>query len=149
MEQFRIDNFERESAGKKFPPFSSASAQEVAAIRGLVARLVGLPPGIDGLTLVKNVELRSRLCGESNASEDDFDLAGVMTRVVGSDLSCNVFLNWSTFESLDKMSARDVAAFFEYIWYPGADDLDIIDEGGRWVVSIMHYGAVTVLQSHR
>jgi hypothetical protein len=60
----------------------------------------------------------------------------------GVTSSETIFLNWYRYDDVDEMRLADVTKFFEDIWYPSSDDLDIFDESLRWILSIRHDGEV-------
>lgn len=43
------------------------------------------------------------------------------------------------------MSFVDLANFFDYIWFPSSDDVDIFDASFDWILSIDHAGFVKLL----
>lgn len=51
-----------------------------------------------------------------------------------------IYLNWNQFDDIDEMHLPDVSEFFEFLWYPGADDPDLFDESVTWILSISHDG---------
>jgi hypothetical protein len=51
-----------------------------------------------------------------------------------------VLLNWGHWEEMDRMNCGVVVEHFDFLWYPKADDLDILDEELRWIVSVDHDG---------
>jgi hypothetical protein len=56
-----------------------------------------------------------------------------------------LFLNWARFEEIDAFQTTDVAQYFNDLWYPGADDIDLFDASLSWIVSIRHDGVVSFL----
>jgi hypothetical protein len=54
-------------------------------------------------------------------------------------------INWMHFDVVDKMKTVDFIKYFEYIWYPSSDDIDVIDENLNWIMLIDHEGGVRLL----
>ena len=144
MDDFKLRDFAA-SEGKQLP-VQKCSEKEVATVRALLLRRLGLPEATDGLALVQAVEARSVAVEALDASRDDFDLAQFFAESIGISLEDYVFLNWYRFDELDRMRARDLAEFFSDVWYPSADDLDVMDRQCRWIISIDHHGGLRVLQ---
>jgi hypothetical protein len=55
-----------------------------------------------------------------------------------------IYLNWYRFDRIDEMYVMDVAQYFSDLWYPGADDIDVFDFDLNWIISVTHYGDLTV-----
>jgi hypothetical protein len=145
MDDFKIKNFAGEHPGKQLP-VQRVSPEEVATVRALLLRRLGLPHATDGLALVKTVEARSVPVESQDASRRDFDLAKVLVDLVDINLDDHVFLNWYRFDQLDRMRAAELAELFDDVWSPAADDLDVVDPRCRWVLSVNHHGGVRVLR---
>ena len=86
----------------------------------------------------------------ADAEDDAFELEKLLDRLELS-LSETVYLNWSWFPSgdVDEIKTEDVLTKFTDIWYPAADDLDLIDPQMQWVLSIHHWGAVSAWKSQK
>jgi hypothetical protein len=51
-------------------------------------------------------------------------------------------VSWYRVDQIDEIAFDDLATWFDDIWYPNSDDLDICDDTLSWVVSINHEGDV-------
>lgn len=145
MDEFKLKHFAEEHPGKQLP-VQRGSHEEVATVRALLLRRLGLPDATDGLALVETVEARSVPVEDHDASRNDFDLARLLVDLVGINLDDDVFLNWYRFDQLDRMRAVELAQFFDDVWYPSADDLDVIDPRCRWILSVSHHGGIRILR---
>ena len=65
---------------------------------------------------------------------------------LGVGYSEHAYLNWGQFEELDRIRLQDLSECFDDIWYPGSDDLDVIDAECKWILSVRHDGAVGILR---
>lgn len=43
------------------------------------------------------------------------------------------------------MRFKDLTEHFDYIWYPGPDDIEIFDDSLSWILSVDHGGYLRVL----
>jgi hypothetical protein len=77
-----------------------------------------------------------------NAFNDDFNL-NILLPNVGILTQNNVYINWYQFDNIDKMHFGDLSNYFDDIWYPESDDIDIFDDTFLWVLSIYHYGGIS------
>ena len=88
---------------------------------------------------------QQKRCGtNANAEDDGFDLGRVLNQF-GCDASGRTCLNWYRLDDMDEMLTRDAVVNFSDIWYPAADDLELIDSRLQWVLSVHHSGTVMVL----
>lgn len=140
VDTIKIENFGRANPGRTFPLFRSLGQQEVAQLRELLARRFEISPD-DLLGLTRRVVGQAKVLAAQNASESNFDLA-VLLESMGVQLESEVLLNWYRFDDVDAMKAQDVADHFGDLWYPGADDLELLDTSGSWLISVAHDGTI-------
>ena len=143
MDEHKIQYFEQEG-GRSFPWFRVVSPVECAALRGRIAEKVGVPLEADPLKLVLRVAEKEGRNLPQSAEDEHFDLAQVIA-TAGIEPRDLVHLNWYRFDRIEQMGLADLIDYFDEIWYPGSDDLDIFDETVQWILSISHHGAVRVL----
>jgi hypothetical protein len=111
----------------------------------LLARLAArLGTGADAEGVVRVILGRSRLLANVKADDDAFELTRVFESL-SIQPKPRVFVNWYRFDQIDEMDFKELNVFFTDIWYPAADDIDIVDETLSWIVSIGHEGDVRVL----
>ncbi|HET7698324.1 MAG TPA: hypothetical protein VFK57_21590 [Vicinamibacterales bacterium] len=128
MHAVKLENFARDHPGRAFPWFRTLDAGE--------ARLAAkLGTDADGEGVVRVIFDRSRLLANVDADDDTFEPKSVFDSLSIQPTS-KVVVNWYHFDQIDEMHFRDLNAFFADIWYPAADDIDILDETPSWVVSI-------------
>jgi len=57
--------------------------------------------------------------------------------------SSKVFINWQQFNKVDVFELTDLDQYFYDIWFPVADDIDLLDETMDWILSIRHDGVIS------
>jgi hypothetical protein len=145
MDEYKLKHFARQNPGKRLPIVSSTE-DEVAATRTLLLHRLGLPQATDGLSLVQAIASRSVPLEGLDASRPDFALSHVLQGSLAIHPEEELFLNWRRFDHLDRIQAGELARHFDDVWYPGTDDLDILDAQCRLILSIAHHGGVRLLR---
>lgn len=143
MEAFKIALFEQEY-GCPFPLYRTLSAAEGLALQARLASQLGLMSSATGGEVVGALASRQTYYPEANA-EEGFALLPMLV-ALGIVPQPELFLNWGRFETVDAFQTTDVAHYFNDLWYPVADDLDVFDANLDWVVSIRHDGVVSFLR---
>jgi hypothetical protein len=77
-------------------------------------------------------------------SEEGFVLSDLFVRLKLE--AKNIYINWSRFDDIDEMSALEFSAVFHDLWYPSSDDIEIFDQGQKWVLLIRHFDVVQILR---
>ena len=146
MERFKIEYFEREHGANSFPAFRSLTREEADQTLALLKRRLGLPDELNGLDVLNIVDQKGVDVDGVDATEDAFDLKSVLDRMGYSAVRVFVILsNWDRFARIDEFGTEDLCKYFLDIFYPPADDMEILDSDLTWLVSIRHYGAVRAL----
>lgn len=145
METFKIENFERTYPGKRFPQYETIDRKEVLEFRRRFVAQAGFDPNLEGVPLCKSL-LNSAQPVEGVCAEDDnFSLASVFESL-GLTPKNLVYINWDTWETIDRMSSADLVEFFDDIWYPGPDDIDIFDNTAAWMLTVDHHGYLHLIR---
>lgn len=144
MDAFKRVNFERAHPGAQFPELVAADRALALDLRARLARRLGMLPSADGLTLVQAIARRSTLLDGVDAQATDFDLRRVL-RALGIPPAPKVLINWYRLDDLDEIAFDALVERFQDLWYPGSDDIEILDETCDWIVSISHTGDVRYL----
>lgn len=148
MHTIKIQNYEREHGRGTFLPFRHLSESEARAIKGAWQKRLNVRPGLSTQEFVQTIDDMSSPVVGVNADEDAFDLRALFQRL-DFDLPEKIYLNWHQYDDIDEMAADDVLNNFDDIWYPAADDLDLLDPDLRWILSVHHSGAVKGLNLRR
>jgi hypothetical protein len=144
MDEFKIDNLKRSKPGQNFPWFRSLEPQETQKIRQAIRAKSGIETQ-DSLALVTELFGMSTAVEGLNADDEGFDLAAAVSHV-RIQPGRHVYVNWYRFDRIDCMSFEDLARYFEDVWYPSSDDIDIFDDTLCWIIFIEHFGAVRLLR---
>ncbi len=144
METFKIECFEREYGPGTFPWHKALDSRSAEEVRQQLARALGMDVASSGLEMLLVIQERSQFVEGVNAEDEDFDLRAVL-EPFGLAHEGQFYLNWYRFDKVDVIGAADVIAHFSDIWYPSSDDIEIFDRSMSWVVSIAHYGVVSVM----
>ena len=143
MEAFKIALFKQEHAGP-FPAYRSLPPAEGRALQACLARQFGLTASGTAGEFERALASRQTYHQEANA-EQDFALLLTLTALSIAPLP-ELFINWARFEEVDAFQTADVARYFNDLWYPIADDIDLFDASFSWLVSIRHDGVVSVIR---
>lgn len=144
MDAFKIENYERDHGVGSFFPFRHVAPDEARSIEAEIKRKLGLPAVTSASDLVKIIFEKSFHINEVNAEGAHFQIDKIL-RELNFSVSENIFLNWYQFDDIDEIKASDVFSNLSDIWYPSADDLDLIDSRMRWMLLIHHSGTVRAL----
>jgi len=142
MEEFKIVHFEKEKPGENFPFFIHLSNEEARVLFEKLQNKIGGSLTPQELSL--EIRERSSYLEGENAEKNDFSIKMVFDSI-GVKTRINIYINWYLFDNIDKIHFSDFNQFFDDIWYPGADDIDIFDNTTDWLVSINHDGSIKYL----
>jgi len=140
-----LENFAREYPGKSFPDYRSVSAIEAEQTKLRISMQMDFPPSASSLELVRLVREQSTVLSNVNAESDDFNLKSVIFRA-GIMPKEEIYINWHRFDEIDRMRLEDLSGYFEDIWYPSADDIDLFDDSLSWIFSISYSGNISYLR---
>jgi hypothetical protein len=148
MNAAKIKNFEMEHPGTQFPWFHSLDLNETKQVLDDLKSTFGVPESKTTLELVVLLDSMAEDIAEFNAESDTFELRGVLYHLGISPLP-RVFINWYRFDQIDVMNLDALAEWFDDIWYPSADDIDVFDSTYSWIISISHSGNIKSLVSDK
>ena len=143
MEAFKIGLFEQQHRGP-FPLFRTLPLEECQQWRERLAYRLGLPAAGTALEFACDLVSRQAYVPEANAMEG-FALLPTLT-ALGITPAPELFLNWARFEAVDAFATADVARYFDDLWYPATDDVDVFDASARWLLSVRHDGVVSFIR---
>ena len=137
MEAFKLVNFKNEY-NTNMPIVRSIEGSECEA----VCRSLFRNRHVNTLEeFFKKEEQEFVLLDDINAEDDDLDWNKVFNSI-GIPVPNEVFINFERFNSIDVFLFKDFCKYFDDIWYPAADDIEVFDASLNWIVSVKHYGAV-------
>jgi len=82
---------------------------------------------------------------ENIDAKDGFNLIDTLNSISILPLP-KIYINWYQFDDIDLINTSDLNKYFDDIWFPSADDIDLFDESLNWIVSIRHDGNVCFLK---
>lgn len=137
MEAFKLVNFQHEH-NTNMPIVRSIEGSECEA----VCRSLFRNWHVNTLEeFFKKEEQEFVLVDNVNAEDDDLDWNKVFNSI-GIPVPNEVFINFERFNNIDVFLFKDFCKYFDDIWYPAADDIEVFDSSFNWIVSVKHYGAV-------
>jgi hypothetical protein len=147
MDEIKAINFKMEFPNKDFPKYRSLSLEECHDILFRIKNELSMAQDIDPLDLVIQIKNNSTLVPiKNNAQDEKFNLEELF-RKLNITYQKYVLLNWNRFDQVDEIKFKDLSKYFNYIWYPGADDLDIFDQTFKWILSISHSSEVSLIEN--
>lgn len=139
MENFKIDLFKKEYQ-IDFPNYAHLSESECLLLITKISKKYDLE--LNNLTQ----SLSSRQINLTNVdAKENFSLIDTLNSISIIPLD-NIYINWFHFDNIDILNTSDFNKYFDDIWFPSADDIDLFDESLTWVVSIRHDGTVSYLK---
>ena len=145
MDRRNIEGFENAHPGKTFPLFRELTTNEMRVIQTKLKNQLALPAETDNLTVVRELAAVAEACRGIDAGSEDFRLRRCLAEL-GIKPEKKVCINHYRFDQIDELWFEDVDRVFEYIWYPGSDDIDIFDSRLNWVLSVSHDGEVSIVR---
>jgi hypothetical protein len=145
MQLFKIDNFKRSHSREAFPVFHHLSDEEISVIRSRLKKSFGSETD-SGKSLLMTIHSRAVSIPQHNALDDDFNLANAIADA-GIEPASDVFISWDSLHDIDRFQFNDCVRYFDDLWYPSSDDIELFDETGHWVMLVAHDGYIGVCKS--
>lgn len=145
MDQIKIDNFNRENPDWDFPGYVKLGNKACSSIRSLLRKKLKLDSSSDKLALVNEVNLRSEIFSETRSDDESFNLRQTLNSLEVK-LPERVLINWYRYDDINEIKFEDLVSYFDDIWYPAVDDIDIFDDTLKWILSISHSGEMKILR---
>ena len=146
MEPFKIEYFREGHPGVELPWFQTLSGPEALEISNRLTSKLGFRESpINPLQLVETVYSKSVFVEGLNAEKDGFSLASVFEKV-GVSTPEFILINWYRFDRITRMKSANVIQYFDDVWYPGPDDIDLFPESLEWILLVDHAGYMNFLR---
>ena len=145
MDKIKIQNFLREYPNKPFPNFKLLSNDEAKEKEEIFRERLRLPIETTPLELVQIIQEMGVSIPNIDAELDGFNLKSLMDDITILPEKY-VFINWYRFDVIDEIGLDDLSEFFDDIWYPAVDHIDIFDQSHLWIISIDYSGNVSTLK---
>lgn len=149
MELFKIKNFNNTHKTETFPPFMEMNNFEIYnIIHNVLTEFVEGNLVLNNQILLELIHSKATFIEGINAMDDDFKLK---TFLINNHLDASkyCYVNWDIFDKIDKFKIEDLCNFFDDIWYPSSDDLEIISEDFKWIICISHFGGLSILKNNK
>lgn len=147
MEQFKIDHFIDSHKDSSFPNFHTLNAKECRDFCESLKASMEITIESESDNLASEVYKLQHAIDTTNAQDEIFCLKDVISFFHADVESIgSVFINWYRFDNIDSMQLEDLSKYFDDIWYPSSDDIDIFDSTIQWVLSITHVGDLYLWQ---
>lgn len=139
MEDFKIELFKQEYK-INFPNFVHLTENECLLLITQISKKYDLEIN----NLIQSISLRQSNL-ENIDAKDGFNLIDTLNSISILPLP-KIYINWYQFDDIDLINTSDLNKYFDDIWFPSADDIDLFDESLNWIVSIRHDGNVCFLK---
>lgn len=143
LESIKIANFEKDCPGDEFPEVLPCDPNDCSIVRQQFKRAFGLVEKSSGLELIQKVVNQTKAIPNVNAENSEFSLRETLASAAITP-GHEVTVNWHRFDDMDRISFDALSRYFDYIWYPKVDHIDIFDDSFSWIVSIGYSGDVSV-----
>jgi hypothetical protein len=139
MDEFKISLFESEHK-TSFPEYETLNQSECQSIATELSNRYKINISNPGVELAS----KQSFYDKCNAL-DRFDLINTLTDL-GIEPNGKLFINWDRFEKIDVFDIDDVDRYFNNMWFPSSDDIDLFDDGLSWILSVRHDGCISILK---
>jgi len=144
MENFKKEHFSADHPDQPFPAIHAVGDADAQALRRTWCERLRVEPEYDPLALLRLIEARAEPISGS-AEAEGFNLARTLEET-GVRPQETVYVNWCRFDTVDVIRLDELSEFFDYIWYPSADDIEVFDSGCAWILLVRHDGALSILR---
>ncbi|MBI1911043.1 MAG: hypothetical protein HYS21_03490 [Deltaproteobacteria bacterium] len=146
MEKSKIELFKKENPSKEFPTFRQVHLEEQKALFQKMSEKLGLELQEDLFTIAKTIIQKAIPIEGFNAQNVNFNLFQLLSNLEIKPEK-NVFVNWwFKYGDVDEFAFTDLNDYFNDIWFPGPDDLDIFDSTFNWIIHIDHSGFISLIE---
>lgn len=140
INKHKIDHFYNDKVMGKFPKYKEVEFDLAVNIRERVATHLGLPVDSSGLAVISKLAERYAECEVGKQTES----IGMINMMRDNDVApkSKIYINWYRFDDITEMEFNDLIQFFEYIWYPQVDIIDVFDGTMSWFIQVSESGEV-------
>lgn len=137
MEEFKIENFINET-GLPFPKFNVLTNYEINNLKKNNESF--FKKVFDLLSSEKHLfSAKGKTWGP--------DIDNVRNNLINVFSYCKcdshtVYLSWEHLSDFVLFYTKDVVEYFDYLWYPGPDDLIIFNDEFKWLIYIDHHSFI-------
>jgi hypothetical protein len=142
MDDFKIELYKKENPLSEFPQVTALNSNDMVSVRQSLSKKLNVHIDTDGKNLLNLLVKDSSIISNYDACTTGFLVADVLNylELVPKD---KIYINWYQFDDIDIMNFNDFNKYFEHIWFPSADDIEIFDSTYDWILFISHNGSIS------
>ena len=144
MDRHKIDNFKRANPGSAFPRFRQLTEDERDGVKALVSKALRVPILGDVDELLRVIHGSTSIYTDRVPKAGGLPPGAPLARF-GVSAGSQILINWHRFDAIDEMSLGDLELYFDDIWYPGADDIEVFDHTCAWFLLVSHDGLIDLV----
>jgi hypothetical protein len=141
MDTFKIELFKKENPLLDFPQIIALDQNDMLCVRQNISQKLNININLTGKELLNLIVKSCRSVPNYNACTIGFLLSDVLKNLEIVPKN-KVYINWYQFDKIDILSFNDIDKYFDYIWFPSSDDIEIFDDTYDWMLSIRHDGHI-------
>jgi|GEM_PF-1651723 hypothetical protein len=138
MDAFKIDIFKKENPGVELFEIQSLTVPDAERVRARLRKLLKIKDDADILRCLGS-QPNTSVCSVLDAG---FSMETELKKLRICDEY--IYINWDDFSLIDKVGVNDFCRWFEYIWYPASDDIDIFNDDLTWFLHVYHCGTLAI-----
>ena len=146
MQAFKLQHFAAAHPQDAFPSFTTITNEEIERLREHLCQAADIGTATDWGDLYKYLLNQAEHIKTPNAEDESrFNLDAVL-KSLGILPDESVYVAWDPRRAdVDRMAFADLSRYFDWIWYPASDDIEIFDESFAWLVFVDHEGQLSVV----
>lgn len=139
MEKYKIQNFYNSKPNLRFPRFRTLSKKECQHIKKEIEIKFKINDDDDFL---HNLHEKKKILDGKNTNSQSSVLLKILKILCPKVDGNKILINWDNFTDIDEIAIEDFINFFDDIWYPEVDDIEIFDLSLEWMIIIDHGGYI-------
>jgi hypothetical protein len=141
LNAFKIELFRKENPQLSFPYFDTLDDENTAIIRRRISQKLKVNEILTGKAILNLLTNKAVLIKNYNASTSGFMMSDVFNylNIVPKE---KIYINWYQYDDIDIMDFKDFDKYFDDIWFPISDDIEVFDDTLGWVLAINHDGYI-------
>nr|WP_297024600.1 hypothetical protein [uncultured Prevotella sp.] len=143
MDQFKLDFFKKDFKNKVLN-FSTRSKDECEKIYTSFCLAYKIKRQ-ERNNIFSIIQDKGRCINSINAEDRNFNLERLLYEQNIKQVPTQLNICWDFFSTIDTFESKDIVHYFDYIWYPAADDIIIFDNLYTICLMVRHDGVIYVL----
>jgi len=146
IEDFKIERFKIDFPDTEFPVVHTLPSEECADLKRKLAKKLEMATNVAPVLLLETLYHSFHIERAGITAIDPGFNLDTLLRESGVKAGQQVYINWNQFEHVDEIKLTDLVKYFQYLWYPSSEDVEIFDDTLRWAALVRHDGAVRVVR---